>query len=600
MNRYPGVKPFEVSEQSIFFGRGHDTDELLNLTLLEKISVLFGKSGYGKSSLINAGLIPYFLNTPPDSDQFFQPIAIRFGNFIDETSSISPTHRLRLKIENTLPLNPEGDFLQELVQEQNLWHQFKRRQNKNPQRILLLFDQFEEFFSYPSIQQNQFLQELEELIYTKIPQPIRDMGERISDQNFEFLSRELDIRVLFSIRADRLSLLDRLKGYLPSILDNRYELSALKPADAEQAIAKPASLQLENQPFDTPPFVYSPQALEAIINKLLEAREESGGGIEAFELQVICQEIEQRVESGKVNTRNADGVLEIEVEDLPPFENIFEAYYKRQIGLLSTEQEQKAAQVVIEDGLLLLNDNNVEEARRLSVDGDALIERYSSHGAGQALLNALEDAFLVRREPNTTGGYNYEISHDTLIIPIANARRERRIEEANRKALKAAEEAKEKAREEERQKLSEKMRQTAERGRRRAIILAAIALALFFTSAIAFLYARKQAALAKDKREEAEDRLQKYKQALFARDSLNFLWIKSRADEFASAASLLAAPDDSLGWDVACELYRLNEKTFLVEKEAFSNINPGLDSIEREQYILTQLDSLRKKMEQCE
>ena len=144
------------------------------------------------------------------------------------------------------------------------------------------------------------------------------------------------------------------------------------------------------------------------------------------------------------------------------------------------------------------------------------------------------------------------------------------------------------------------MRQTAERGRRRAIILAAIALALFFTSAIAFLYARKQAALAKDKREEAEDRLQKYKQALFARDSLNFLWIKSRADEFASAASLLEAPDDSLGWDVACELYRLNEKTFLVEKEAFSNINPGLDSIEREQYILTQLDSLRKKMEKCE
>ncbi len=55
--RYPGVQPFKTNESDIFFGRDDDKTKLYNLLMLEKLVVLFGKSGHGKSSLINAGII---------------------------------------------------------------------------------------------------------------------------------------------------------------------------------------------------------------------------------------------------------------------------------------------------------------------------------------------------------------------------------------------------------------------------------------------------------------------------------------------------------------------------------------------------------------
>ena len=58
--RYMGVKPFEAANRSIFFGRVEDIEGLYNLILSEKLVVLFGKSGYGKSSLLNAGVLPLF------------------------------------------------------------------------------------------------------------------------------------------------------------------------------------------------------------------------------------------------------------------------------------------------------------------------------------------------------------------------------------------------------------------------------------------------------------------------------------------------------------------------------------------------------------
>ena len=51
-SRYPGVRPFETRERPLFFGRARDVADLYDLLLLEKLLVLFGKSGYGKSSLL--------------------------------------------------------------------------------------------------------------------------------------------------------------------------------------------------------------------------------------------------------------------------------------------------------------------------------------------------------------------------------------------------------------------------------------------------------------------------------------------------------------------------------------------------------------------
>ncbi|MFM7401214.1 MAG: hypothetical protein ACKO4W_09950, partial [Bacteroidota bacterium] len=66
--------------------------------------------------------------------------------------------------------------------------------------------------------------------------------------------------------------------------------------------------------------------------------------------------------------------------------------------------------------------------RRKSVDRIDLLQPGTGISAG--LLDELEKTYLIRRERNTVGGYNYEISHDTLLAPVMKAKKERLEQEA--------------------------------------------------------------------------------------------------------------------------------------------------------------------------
>lgn len=55
---YPGLRPFEMNEWSIFFGREDAIDSVLDLLALHPIVLIHGSSGSGKSSLARAGILP--------------------------------------------------------------------------------------------------------------------------------------------------------------------------------------------------------------------------------------------------------------------------------------------------------------------------------------------------------------------------------------------------------------------------------------------------------------------------------------------------------------------------------------------------------------
>jgi WD40 repeat protein len=59
---YPGLRSFDPQEGEIFFGREHNIKDVQNRLVTERMVVVLGGSGSGKSSLIRAGLLPY-LNT---------------------------------------------------------------------------------------------------------------------------------------------------------------------------------------------------------------------------------------------------------------------------------------------------------------------------------------------------------------------------------------------------------------------------------------------------------------------------------------------------------------------------------------------------------
>ncbi len=116
IHRYPGVKPFESGEKALFFGRDRDIADLCDLVRVEKTCVLFGKSGYGKSSLLQAGVLPRLASE-------FQPVEVRFGEHI-EGQSLAPLDNLRLAIAQRSRSNRDLDFAAALPD--SLWLHAKR------------------------------------------------------------------------------------------------------------------------------------------------------------------------------------------------------------------------------------------------------------------------------------------------------------------------------------------------------------------------------------------------------------------------------------------------------------------------------------------
>ena len=135
--RYPGVRPFETEDKDLFFGRGRDINDLSDLIALERLVVLFGKSGYGKSSLINAGILPRLTELDDADDAPLIPIVVRLGSYIEGTS-VSPIENILSRLDEKAKYtvdeeNPDKGgkgkhFLDDLMTERPLWYQFKRRQ----------------------------------------------------------------------------------------------------------------------------------------------------------------------------------------------------------------------------------------------------------------------------------------------------------------------------------------------------------------------------------------------------------------------------------------------------------------------------------------
>jgi len=94
--RYPGARPFERDESEVFFGRAKDIERLLRNLEMEQHLVLYAKSGLGKSSLLNAGLLPRI-----QLEQQLQPFSIRFQAYQEKGENVLPINRARHHLQFT-------------------------------------------------------------------------------------------------------------------------------------------------------------------------------------------------------------------------------------------------------------------------------------------------------------------------------------------------------------------------------------------------------------------------------------------------------------------------------------------------------------------
>lgn len=73
-NPYVGLRPFGIDDRGRFFGRDRECREVRALWSANRLLVVYGASGAGKTSLIQAGVLPLFRATSPDREATVLPV----------------------------------------------------------------------------------------------------------------------------------------------------------------------------------------------------------------------------------------------------------------------------------------------------------------------------------------------------------------------------------------------------------------------------------------------------------------------------------------------------------------------------------------------
>lgn len=413
-DRYPGLNSFRSEEEAIFFGRRRETTELLQMVRSEQAVVLFSKSGLGKSSLLNAGLVPALrpLN--------FRPIRVRFqqekNTDGDTTIPITPIDVMLNSLHGEFQAAyaqigqtpPQSAVLFD-ASAIRLWERVKASPFPNSQLPVFLFDQFEEFFAYPLEQQKEFASQMAELMHDQAPVRVINwlLDMDVRTEAAVKWSQQPPIKCVFSIRSDRLADMHSLKPYIPLILRNRYELSPLQQEAASDAIIHPAYLPQDNGPFATPPFKYQSETLITILDGLSNKDFE----IEGAQLQIVCQHVEERLKEEYIPFVN-QSVIPGRRELM----RILDKFYRIQLRSIGNESDITAANNVLEKEL-------VEDGRRVPLPDPKMMRLLGttlSDSRKRLIIKQLQNARLIRSE-DTHLGTTYELSHDTLIAPVEKA-----------------------------------------------------------------------------------------------------------------------------------------------------------------------------------
>lgn len=417
--RYPGISSFEKEDADIFFGREDDRVKLADLIETERLVLLYSRSGLGKTSLLKAALIPEL------TQRGYHPFYIRHGLYHE--GILTPVQTvIRKTVLQDQKLLPDTFLQKFLVRTHSLWYAFKAWQisrqtdEQNLEKpFVLIFDQFEEIGSYPEKQLNDFKRQLAEILASTIPNEYqlalkndKLLSEPLTDKELDMLYRPFRIKVVFAFRSDQMSVLNRMSDYFPNILTVYYELKPLTSKLAEKAITEPAKKQGR---FRTPTFEYENAAVEKIMAAL---QSEKNNEVDTAHLQILLQHVEKEL----VEKNKQQVVTPAILGDL---NQVYKDYYDNCLDKLQAEREH--AQELIEDKLII-------DKRRISLDKVVCLKEVS-----ESTLVTLVETRLLRAEPNAMGSISYEVSHDSLVKPILEAREARMVKEKEKELNKALE-----------------------------------------------------------------------------------------------------------------------------------------------------------------
>jgi formylglycine-generating enzyme required for sulfatase activity len=416
-NPWPGLLPFREADWKYFHGRDFETDLLYRKVERERLTVLFGLSGLGKSSILQAGLFPLLRR------ENVLPIYIRL-DFSPEKPDLTG------QVKNAIVREAERSRVEAPTPQpkETLWEYFHRADAEfwsERHRIvvpLLVFDQFEEVFTLGARDRaraqatNAFLIELADLVEARPPLQLRARleleppGKRPSEAA-RFTFERHRYKVLLTLREDFLPDLEALGDKMGSVAHNRFRLERMNGVAALQAV---------NQAKD----IISPEVAERVV-RFVAAADPADEFVELVNLEVepallsvVCGELNsQRLErrEPRITERALDGSQN----------QILSDFYERSIADLS-----EPVCTFVEEKLLTRRG-----FRNLVVYDEAL----GYPGVTEEDIEELVRRRLARVEERGRRRL-LELSHDLLTGVVTASRDERRRRQKEADAVRKLEE----------------------------------------------------------------------------------------------------------------------------------------------------------------
>jgi WD40 repeat protein/formylglycine-generating enzyme required for sulfatase activity len=382
-NPYIGPRPFSEEENHLFFGREREAHELAALVVAHQLVLFYAQSGAGKTSLINARLVPAL------KAKGYDVLSARVGRESPagpEYADIGNLYTYNVLLSCTGQPEEDTEVAQRTLVEYLAGREHPKDEADHELPCVLILDQFEELFTtHPERwdEREPFLRELRQALE----------GDPL-------------LRVVMVLREEYMGQLDRYMRVFSDEMWVPFGMERLGPQAALEAICGPLAGAQRT---------FADGVAEALVNDLLLVRlpgdttrqlpppEARGEFVEPVQLQVVCHRLWSSLPAE---------VRVISREDLQTYGEIdraLSAFYEHAVAAASRQTSIDQQRVRDWCGAVLVTP--------LKTRGRVPGGRRETGGIPNSVVDVLVDEHLIRAEP-WSGALWYELTHDRLIEPI--------------------------------------------------------------------------------------------------------------------------------------------------------------------------------------
>jgi WD40 repeat protein len=407
---YQGLMPYLEEQADFFFGREKWSAIITDNLMVSRLTILYGTSGVGKTSVLRAGVAHHLRQLAQKNlKESGQPefAVVVFSAWRDEPVA-GLVQKVEKDVKKILPAVKVPEPGTSLAKTLENWAKvLVTDPERSSGKLLIILDQFEEYFQYHSHKDG------EGTFAFEFPRAINESG--------------LPVNFLISLREDTLAKLDHFKGRISNLFGNYLRIPHLDEESAVDAIRKPLGVFNQRLKAGEKSIGIETELVQEVLEQVKVGKVsfvESGKGgrerpstaIETSYLQLVMERL------WKEEMKIGSDCLRLETfKRLGKAENIVKQHLNERMEPLSREEKKIAAQVfqyLVTPGGTKITYPALELAEKGGVETQKLEELLRKLSSPEQRI--LRSVGPSSEKPNVE---RYEIFHDKLAPAVLEWRR---------------------------------------------------------------------------------------------------------------------------------------------------------------------------------